>query len=633
MDTRASSEVWKYFKKKGVEKAQCNRCPKILSCKGSSTSGLLRHLSTVHSINLKKQPEEVLSDNASTSASSPTPGTSKSSQGPQPSKKRKAPMQTSIDKHLKKPNTMAETISKLAATDGLSIRAITNSEVIRSFASQAGLNIPKCESQVMKIIIDFAEEKKQEIISILNKYLKNDKRLSISLDEWTSIRNRRYFNLNLHDENGKVYNLGLTYIPGKCGASETRKIVETILTEFNIDFERDIVAVTSDGPNVMKKFGRESPAEMVLCMNHAIHLAVTDVLYTEKTAGECESNSEESDSDSDCYEYDEHSEVITNRDIRPDLKNILEETRKIINLFRRSPLKNAKLQEYVRSEHNKEKSLFRDVKTRWNSIETMISRFVEIKNCIKKALIDLDNGNLWHEQNITILEELLKILNPVKLAVEALSSRKADILICEAVITTLLGRLKKLDSPLAVEFLDCLTQRINERRDASLYTLILFLQSPTIRANDHITESAIRKDQMIQYSEQLFRRLFPQKSESNSSPEQTLQEISDKQKEVSFAEELQDAIQNVVKGKPPPRTQHLRLKKDFDLYTSSGKRTPNLELLYNALRSIRCTSTESERTFSVSGNFATKIRSRLSDKSLSSLVFLKYYFKNEISDL
>lgn len=619
MDTRASSEVWKYFKKKGPEKAQCNRCPKELSCKGSSTSGLARHLTTVHGINIKYRSDEE-SSQASTSASLPATGTSTS-----PPPEKKAPMkQTSLDQHIKMPNTIGEVVSKLAASDGISIRAITNSDVIRGYVTKDGLKMPKCESDVMKLIMAFAEEKREEIIATMKKYVDNNGRFSITLDEWTSIRNRRYFNINLHGKDGKVYNLGLTFIPGKCGAPETRIIVDTVLADFNINFEHDIVAATSDGPNVMKKFGRESPAEMVLCMNHAIHLAVTDVLYRQRTS---DTASEESDSES----YDSDHDIVerSSREIRPDLKRVLEDTRLIVNLFRRSPLKNGILQDYVRLEHNVEKSLNRDVKTRWNSIETMISRFIEIKNCIKKALIDLNNANLWHEENLTVLEDLLKILNPIKLAVEALSSRKAGILICEAVITTLLGRLAKLESPLAVEFFNCLTRRITERRDSKLYTLTLFLQNPTIQANEYITDSAETKESMIRFAEKLFRRLFPEKSAADSSPEEILQALAERKREMSFADQLQEAIQNACKGTSSPRTRFTRLKKDFDLYISSGKRTPNLDLLHNALGTIMATSTESERTFSVSGNFATKIRSRLSDKSLSALVFLKHYFKEQ----
>ncbi|EFA04789.1 hypothetical protein TcasGA2_TC014838 [Tribolium castaneum] len=63
--------------------------------------------------------------------------------------------------------------------------------------------------------------------------------------------------------NAKVCNLGLVYIPGQCRATETREIGENRLEEFSVCFAQDVVAVTSDGPNVMVKFGRESPTEMI----------------------------------------------------------------------------------------------------------------------------------------------------------------------------------------------------------------------------------------------------------------------------------------------------------------------------------------------------------------------------------
>ena len=65
--------------------------------------------------------------------------------------------------------------------------------------------------------------------------------------------------------------------------------------------------------------------------------------------------------------------------------------------------------------------------------------------------------------------------------------------------------------------------------------------------------------------------------------------------------------------------------------SSCSKRQPsavnNLQTLFQALMTAKPTSVEFERTFSVGGGFATKIRSRLSDKSLSALVMLKAYFK------
>ena len=71
------------------------------------------------------------------------------------------------------------------------------------------------------------------------------------------------------------------------------------------------------------------------------------------------------------------------------------------------------------------------------------------------------------------------------------------------------------------------------------------------------------------------------------------------------------------------------LKSEFVLLKNPGKRTDHLQKLYDALLSIKPTSTDVERVFSVSASFCTKIRSRLSDKSLNALVFLKFFYKSK----
>lgn len=51
-----------------------------------------------------------------------------------------------------------------------------------------------------------------------------------------------------------------------------------------------------------------------------------------------------------------------------------------------------------------------------------------------------------------------------------------------------------------------------------------------------------------------------------------------------------------------------------------------LTKILNALKTIQPKNTVSERAFSSSSNFCTKRRSRMSDKSLNTLCFLKSYF-------
>ena len=62
------------------------------------------------------------------------------------------------------------------------------------------------------------------------------------------------------------------------------------------------------------------------------------------------------------------------------------------------------------------------------------------------------------------------------------------------------------------------------------------------------------------------------------------------------------------------------------MFEATGKRTENLDKLYNALLAIPPTSVEAERAFSTVGLFVVKLRSRLSDESIDALTFLKKYF-------
>jgi hypothetical protein len=68
------------------------------------------------------------------------------------------------------------------------------------------------------------------------------------------------------------------------------------------------------------------------------------------------------------------------------------------------------------------------------------------------------------------------------------------------------------------------------------------------------------------------------------------------------------------------------LQKEFNLFETSGVRTPNLDMPLSVLRTIKPTSTASERVFSVAGNFKTKIRSRMKFRVLNALFFFKYCF-------
>ena len=205
------------------------------------------------------------------------------------------------------------------------------------------------------------------------------------------------------------------------------------LFEFGLDFQEDIFASITDGAQVMKKFGRISPANHQLCYLHALHLAVSDVYenrslnvvplakmeghssdlfnelpnfagtaYSDSDSGEdTESNdgSEEGEQNvvptcfardaNDSFPYRETFNSLQPA-LRKNYREIIDNVRTVVKLFRKSPMKNDKLQLYVKEQFGKELALKLNVKTRWHSMCEMLERFLNIRLAVAKALIDFN---------------------------------------------------------------------------------------------------------------------------------------------------------------------------------------------------------------------------------------------------
>lgn len=111
-------------------------------------------------------------------------------------------------------------------------------------------------------------------------------------------------------------------------------------------------------------------------------------------------------------------------------------------------------------------------------MEPMISRFLDVKDSIEKALVDLYSIHLWKSQNIPILCDILNSLQPIKLAVEALSRRNATILSSEAILQLMFSKLETQNSPLSLKLDEHLKIRLDKRRNKNLVSLAVFLNDP-----------------------------------------------------------------------------------------------------------------------------------------------------------
>ena len=87
----------------------------------------------------------------------------------------------------------------------------------------------------------------------LEQLFKSEKRISITMDKWTSISRKRYMNVNAHGNEGKTWNLGLCVINGRATAEHCYETFKKFLRLFGICIRCHVVAATTDGPTVMTK--------------------------------------------------------------------------------------------------------------------------------------------------------------------------------------------------------------------------------------------------------------------------------------------------------------------------------------------------------------------------------------------
>ncbi|UYV82890.1 hypothetical protein LAZ67_22001254 [Cordylochernes scorpioides] len=109
-------------------------------------------------------------------------------------------------------------------------------------------------------------------------------------------------------------------------------------------------------------------------------------------------------------------------------KNINEVTKKarvVVKLFKRSPLKNEILLNYMRQDNRISTSmcLILDCRTRWDSLLNMLERLLSVKSAIQKALIDVNANVHLTDEDFDIMTQVISALKPFRAAVAAICRR------------------------------------------------------------------------------------------------------------------------------------------------------------------------------------------------------------------
>ena len=100
-----------------------------------------------------------------------------------------------INKYMTRENTFQSTIARMTARDGLLFRVFVTSSDLRKWLMARGFgNLPTSAATVKHMVMDEGRSVRSVVFNELARKKTEGQRFSLTLDEWTSGKNRRYMN-------------------------------------------------------------------------------------------------------------------------------------------------------------------------------------------------------------------------------------------------------------------------------------------------------------------------------------------------------------------------------------------------------------------------------------------------------
>ncbi|UYV66392.1 hypothetical protein LAZ67_4001526 [Cordylochernes scorpioides] len=187
-------------------------------------------------------------------------------------------------------------------------------------------------------------------------------------------------------------------------------------------------------------------------------------------------------------------------------KNINEVTKKarvVVKLFKRSPLKNEILLNYMRQDNriSTNMCLILDCRTRRDSLVNVLERLLSVKSAIQKALIDVNANFRLTDEDFDIMTQVISALKPFRAAVAAICRRDATLLTAEATVKFLLEELQAQSHSLSKDLQKSFQKRILEERCNKTSLVLQYLHNP---------QAQLEKKKMVKdFSVKLLLRLKP----------------------------------------------------------------------------------------------------------------------------
>lgn len=106
-------------------------------------------------------------------------------------------------------------------------------------------DLPKSQNAIRALVMRHAGDIQSQVKSELTLRLKEGKRFSLTFDEWTSVRNRRYMVVNVHDggTHQQFWSLGLVRVHGSMPAENCVTLLRKKLKSFGLNLDTDIIGI------------------------------------------------------------------------------------------------------------------------------------------------------------------------------------------------------------------------------------------------------------------------------------------------------------------------------------------------------------------------------------------------------
>jgi len=243
---------WQHFTKgpKGSNLAYCSLCPKPkeLRTKNSGTTGLIRHLISIHKMTQSSAPQTE-KDVSGTHNASHHSGIAdiETNSVEECSAPKKQKLQQSLDRFVKvEKDSFNAIISELVAKDGLSFNQVAHSRLIKKMIAKEGYTPSKSPSTLTKHLHEEAERIRDELCVEVASVKNKGEKFSTSIDEQTTAANYRILNVQLYSKTFSA-NLGMIVIKGSCPAEKLEEMTNFRLERYGLDPLYDIIGSTTDG--------------------------------------------------------------------------------------------------------------------------------------------------------------------------------------------------------------------------------------------------------------------------------------------------------------------------------------------------------------------------------------------------